>query len=50
MVMTVQSEVCAHIRNPTKNIGMETYVIFRNVYATLDEDLTLQGAAIVWMA
>jgi hypothetical protein len=44
IVMIAQREVCTHVSNPTKNIGMETY---RNVYATLGEDLALQGAVIV---
>lgn len=36
-----------HVGDPTKDIGMETNVVLRDVYAALNEDLALQGAAIV---
>lgn len=38
-----------HTGDPTKDIGIKADVVLRNVYAALNEDLSLQGAAIVWI-
>ena len=39
-----------HIGDPTKDIGIKADVVLRNVYAALNEDLSLQGTAIVWIS
>ena len=36
-----------YVSDPTENIGMEADMVLRDVYATLNEDLTLQSTAIV---
>jgi hypothetical protein len=36
-----------HIGDPTKDISMEANVVLRDVYAALNENLTLQGTAVV---
>ena len=34
--------------DPTEYIGMEADMVLRDVYATLNENLTLQNTTIVW--
>lgn len=36
-----------HRRDPSEDVGVEREVVFRDVEAPLDEDLALQGAAVV---
>ena len=36
-----------YVGDPTEDIGMETDVVLRDVYATLNENLALQSTAIV---
>jgi hypothetical protein len=36
-----------HAGDPTKDIGIKANMVLRNVYAPLNEDLTLQGTTIV---
>lgn len=38
----------AHIGYPTEDISMETYVVFGYVETTLNQDLPLESAPIVW--
>lgn len=34
-------ECFTHISDPAENIGIEAYMVLRNIYTALNEDLTL---------
>jgi hypothetical protein len=48
--MTSRHDRTTHVRDPTKDVGVEAHMVLRNVESPLDENVPLQRAAIICRA